>query len=53
MNSNDNGLECKKRWSADKIFGIIMLSLIGIMVPAALFLIAYYVIFLLTYQYSL
>ena len=30
-----------------------MLSLIGIMVLAALFLTAYYVIFLLTYQYSL
>ena len=29
-----------------------MLSLIGIMVLAALFLIAYHVIFLLTYQYS-
>ena len=28
-----------------------MLSLIGIMVLTALFLIAYYVIFLLTYQY--
>ena len=30
-----------------------MLSLIGIMVLTALFLIAYYVIFLFTYQYSL
>lgn len=52
MNSNDNGQKRKGRWSADKIFGIIMLSLIGIMVLAALFLIAYYVIFLLIYQYS-